>query len=514
MIQKHIMAGAVALGAMALANPVLIKADIADDIRYYMEEGEFDTASRMLTEAIDDPGNGGILGKLYQLEGEMQYNSPGERRDSRLAFMEARQHGVPEASLYLGRLAMLDYDFPEAQKLFGEYSERMKKAKRPLDPDFSFDKSDLEEGKRQFDRMQEIVVIDAVKVPKKEFFRHLRLPLSAGRVVPTSELPLSSGVERGPAGYISESGDLMLWSELNDSTGMLGLMEASRLMDGSLSDPHPAPAFLAQEGDAINPFLSADGTTLYYAANGDNSVGGYDIFIATRDPLTGEYLQPVNAGIPFNSAADEYMMAIDEENGVGWWATDRHYLPDDQITLYVYVLPDSRINLDADDEEKRNRARLDDIRLTWTPAEALSEDSDDSGEAETPEDSDTYETPEQLARKYGELAAEIRKIEPGQKPRRHDCVIPLGKGKYIYSVDDVKGSDEKLLVEQYIAAEKKYESDMARLAKLRREWAVQDSRAASLEISNLEKSVEVQRRDITTLLSELYRRIRKENPLK
>lgn len=511
MTQKHILAGAVALGAMALANPVLIKADVADDIRYYLEEGEFDTASQMLALALEDTENSSIAGKLYQLEGEIQYNSPGQRRASHLAFMEARQRGIPEASLYLGRLAMLDYNFPEAQKLFGEYSERMKKAKRQLDPDFTFDTADLEEGKRQFARMQEIVVIDAVKVPKKEFFKHLRLPLSAGRVVATSELPLTAGVERGPAGYISESGELMMWSELNDSTGMLGLMEASKLIDGTLSEPHPAPDFLAQEGDAINPFLSADGTTLYYAANGDNSVGGFDIFLATRDPLTGEYLQPVNAGIPFNSAADEYVMAIDEENGVGWWATDRHYLPDDQITLYVYVLPEARVNLDTDDEEKRLRARLDDIRLTWTPVatSAETEDEESDEDEETATATEHRESGEELAKRYSALASEIRKIEPGQKPGRRDCVIPLGKGKYIYSADDVRGAEEKRLVEEYIAAEKRYQSDRARLSQLRREWAAQDSRGASLEISSLEESVESQRRAITTLLSNLYRLLKK-----
>lgn len=508
MNKRHILAGAVALGAIALANFDL-KADVADDIRFYMEEGEYDTARQMLNLALDDPDNQKIAGKLYQLLGEIQYQQPRTRRESHLAFIEAREKGVPEASLYLGRLAMLDYNFTEAQKLFGEYADRMKKAKRPLDPDFDYDKADCAEGQRQFDRMQEIVVIDAVKVNKKDFFKYLRLPLSAGRVVATSELPLSPGKERGATGYISESGDLMMWSEVNDSTGMLQLMEANRLMDGTLSDPHEAPEFLGQEGDVINPFLSADGTTLYYAANGDNSVGGYDIFLATRDPLTGEYLQPVNAGIPFNSAADEYIMAIDEENGVGWWATDRQYLPDDQIMLYVYVLPETRVNLQAGDEEKRLRARLEDIKLTWIPPVADGDEEDEEADGEAEVNDDEPVDPKALAAKYTALAAEIRKIQPGQKPRRHDCVIPLGKGKYIYSADDVKTAEEKKLVQDYIAAEKRYEADRAKLASMRRDWAEQDSRGASLEISSLEESVEGQRKAITTILSNLYRLLKK-----
>lgn len=502
------MVGAIALLAMAPAS-FDSRADVADDARLYMETGEFEAAMQMARQAVQEPENAKLLGKLYQVIGEIEYASPGTRRASRLSFEEARQRGVAEASLYLGRLAMLDYDFAEAQRLFGEYATLQKKSKKPLDPDFEYDQSDLAEGKRQFARMQEIVVIDAVRVPKKDLFKHLRLPLSAGRVMASNELPLhEDGVERGPGGFISESGDLIMWSEMNDSTGLLGLMEASRLMDGTLSDPVSAPDFLGQEGDVINPFLSADGSTLYYVANGDNSVGGYDIFLATRDPQTGEYLQPVNAGIPFNSAADEYVMAIDEENGVGWWATDRHYLPDGEVTLYVYILPEERRTLTASDEQKRLRARLDDIRLTWTSPAGDADDDEEEEDAEGADDKREVEDPAALAKRYSALAAEIRKIEPGQKPRRHDCLIPLGKGRFIYSADDVKTAAEKDMVEKYIRAEKRYEADLKRLDEMRRDYARQSSRAASGEIAALEESVESQRREITSLLSNLYRSLK------
>lgn len=500
--------GAIALGAVALTC-FDAYAGLPESVRELIESGDFDAAIRMAEEGLSEAPEGKGAGVYYQVLGEAQYYSPGHRRESALNFTEAHQRGVAEASLFLGRLAMLDFNFPEAQRLFGEYAAAQRKAKRQLDPDLAYDQADVAEGARQFERMQDIVVIDAVRVPRNEFFKHLRLPLSAGRIAAVEELPLGAdGRERGRAAYVSESGDLMMWTEMNDSTGMLSLVEATRLMDGTLSTPHYAPDFLGQEGDVINPFLSADGTTLYYAANGDNSVGGYDIFLATRDPQTGDYLQPVNAGIPFNSAADEYLMAIDEENGVGWWATDRHYLPDGLITLYVYILPEERKVLNADDEEKRLRARLDDIRLTWVPVESEDdEEGDEEDEASERPAIAEKEDPAVLARRYSALAAEIRKIEPGQKPRRHDCKIPTGGGHYIYSVDDVESPELKQLVQEYIVAEKRYRDDTARLAAMRRDYARQSSRALSGEIYNLEQSVEKQQRELTALLSNLYRRL-------
>lgn len=522
------------VGAVLLSGAALtcfdLRGEIIDDIRVYIESGDFESAIAMARTALDGAPDGKDSGELWQVLGEAQYYAPGMRRESALAFGEAKERGVPSASLYLGRLAMLDYDFVNAQKLFGEYSTMQRKRRGQLDPDLAYDQADATEGARQFERMQDIVVIDAVKVPRKEFFKHLRIPLSAGRVISSSDLPLDDrSRDRGPAAFVSESGDLMMWSEANDSTGMLQLKEATRLTDGTLSDVREAPEFLSQEGDLINPFLSADGTTLYYCANGDNTVGGYDIFIATRDPQTGEYLQPVNAGIPFNSAADEYVMAIDEENGVGWWATDRHYLPDGMITLYVYILPEERMNLEASADEKRNRARLDDIRLTWTAPERPSapdseedgEDEDEDDEADDDPDSESDgptasgsagmirpADPEEAARRFRLLAAEIRKIQPGQKPRRHDCTIPLGKGKFIYSADDVRSDEEKKLVQEYISAKKTYDSDCSKLAEMRRDYARQTSRAASGLIAELEQRVESERNSLTMLLSRLYKLIK------
>ena len=504
--------GAIALGAVALTC-FDAQADLPESVRELIESGDFDEAIRMAEEGLAEAPEGKGSGVYYQVLGEAQYYAPGHRRESALNFTEARQRGVSEASLFLGRLAMLDFNFGEAQRLFGEYANAQRKAKRQLDPDLAYDQADAAEGARQFERMQDIVVIDAVNVPRQDFFKHLRLPLSAGRVVDIEELSLpADGRERGRAAYVSESGDLMMWTEMNDSTGMLSLVEATRLMDGSLSAPQYAPDWLGQEGDVINPFLSADGTTLYFAANGDNSVGGYDIFLATRDPQTGEYLQPVNAGIPFNSAADEYVMAIDEENGVGWWATDRHYLTDGKVTLYVYILPEERRTLNADDEEKRLRARLDDIRLTWVPPAVAGTDDDEEEDDDDSDGSDASsdhpaesEDPAVLARRYNALAAEIRKIQPGQKPRRHDCTIPIGQGRYIYSAEEVSTPEQRQIVQDYIAAEKRCRDDEKRLSEMRRDYARQSSRALSGEISALEEGVEKQRKQITELLSNLYR---------
>jgi outer membrane protein OmpA-like peptidoglycan-associated protein/tetratricopeptide (TPR) repeat protein len=50
-------------------------------------------------------------------------------------------------------------------------------------------------------------------------------------------------------------------------------------------------------------YLHPDGKTLYFASQGHNSMGGYDIFKSTR--LAGRWSQPENLGYPINTPYDE-----------------------------------------------------------------------------------------------------------------------------------------------------------------------------------------------------------------
>lgn len=452
----------------------------------------------------------GIASPLRADEAEDMYYTRGMRADSKVLFEENRKRGDADAALYLGRLAMLEYDFPAAQKYYSEYRTLKKKARQTVDPVIEDEEAALKEGKILFDRVRELAVIDEVEVDKDTFYKYLRLPLTAGRVVDASTLPIEKdGVQIGPTGYISESGDIIMWSAEDEESGLMRIFEANVLTDGTLSDPVMTPEFLGNGGDAINPFLSADGTTLYYVSNGEGSMGGYDIFMATRDPQTGEYLQPVNLGIPFNSYGDEYLLAIDEENGVGWWATDRHYLPDDKIVLYLFEWTGDRKNIDASDEEKRKRSRLDNIRDTWMPISNYGADGDDDEEDEETDASDEEEEgaidPQSIVRKYEALAAEIRKIQPGQKPRREECRIPLGKGKYIYSADDVKGNTQKALVDEYVVRNRNYEKKVKELAMMRKEYAKHGSSELGSRITVAEKEVQKEHLEMVNLLSRLYK---------
>lgn len=70
------------------------------------------------------------------------------------------------------------------------------------------------------------------------------------------------------------------------------------------------------------PYLSKDGKSLYFASEGHNSMGGFDIFRVTRDE-NGEWSEPRNIGTPVNSAGDDIYYIENEEGTLAYYSSMR-----------------------------------------------------------------------------------------------------------------------------------------------------------------------------------------------
>ncbi|MDY6248094.1 MAG: hypothetical protein SPL55_01475, partial [Prevotella sp.] len=115
------------------------------------------------------------------------------------------------------------------------------------------------------------------------------------------------------------------------------------------------------------PFLLTDGITLFFAAKGEHSLGGYDIFMTRYDSDNGTFYRPENYGLPFNSTANDYFVAIDEVNELGYLVSDR-YQPDDKVCIYIFVPTSPRISFESEDLSNdllRRYANLVSIDDTW-----------------------------------------------------------------------------------------------------------------------------------------------------
>ena len=215
-------------------------------------------------------------------------------------------------------------------------------------------------GARMIRGVEKVAVIDSFTVSKRDFLSAYKLSRESGEIKATGE--------GGCTEFTNEMGDKKILARPN-ADGVTSLYGSVKMID-KWSDPEPLKG-LEEGGTNLNyPFLDSDGITLYYAAQGEESLGGYDIFITRYDSDDNAYLRPDNLGFPFNSVANDYMYAIDDFNNLGWFASDR-YQPEDKVCVYVFVPNESKQVYDYEStspEMLQAAASLQCIQKTQTDA--------------------------------------------------------------------------------------------------------------------------------------------------
>lgn len=213
-------------------------------------------------------------------------------------------------------------------------------------------------------RVEDIVIVDSTEVDIDDFLSVYRLSAPAGSLATAESLEPRFDAASPTAVYATEDGSTILWGTPD------GLAESHRMTDGSWEQPTSLGDVLNAGGTANYPFLLPDGITLYYATDGEDSLGGLDIYISRRN--RDGFAVPQNLGMPYNSPFNDYMLAIDEYTGAGWFATDRNY-PGQSVTVYTFIPAQSRTNLDVNRDDLARRARITDIKATQRPDEDYSE---------------------------------------------------------------------------------------------------------------------------------------------
>ncbi len=87
--------------------------------------------------------------------------------------------------------------------------------------------------------------------------------------------------------------------------------------------------------DDISPFLSADGSTLYFASNRPESMGGFDIFKSSFEVGRKLWGTPTNLGAPINTGRDDYQLRLDSRGLQGYLTSNR---PGGKGQLDIYVI--------------------------------------------------------------------------------------------------------------------------------------------------------------------------------
>lgn len=331
----------------------------------------------------------------------------------------AKERKVIESPYYLALANFELGNYNSAIENIAAYEEIVESNNRSIPADFQKKIDNMRLANIMLDHVEKVEVIDSIIVDKDTFFNYFRISPEIGRFEGLSKLDdLKTNDPIAPV-YVPQSGDKMFWADLNDN-GHYSLYQTNKLFDDSWDTPSEIDSILPDSIDVITPFMLPDGTTFYFAANGPESIGGYDIFIASKDLESGKFYTPQNIGMPYNSPYDDYLYAVDEFTGAGWWATDRNQIPG-KLTIYIFKPSSLRINYSIDDPNLRNLAKLTSIRDTW---------KSDSN--------------------YSELLNQIQSIDMDAKPVRFDFTFNVTNGKIYHHYSDFKSKNAKDLMHKYV----------------------------------------------------------------
>ncbi|MDE5646272.1 MAG: hypothetical protein K2I57_00390 [Muribaculaceae bacterium] len=441
-----------------------------EEAKLLVESGDLESAIPMLEElAAASPKKGEInllLGTAKFYQGD--YSGAQQQWEAALSKKENL------ANLKLAELALLQYRVDDAEELIETYRSGLKRGKKVLAEDVSGDIDDrIGRVTAMLDRVEKLVIIDSINVDAEIFFRQYNLAKSTGRLLSPAEA-FNGSLPAAEPTVVFETGDgrERLWAVQNDDNNF-ELVSAGPLYGGKWDQPTPLGTHLNEGGDANYPFLMSDGMTLYFANDGENSLGGLDIFITRRDG--DSFLQPTNIGLPYNSPYNDYMLAIDEVKGIGWWATDRNRIQD-MVTIYVFVPSDMRVNYPTDSPDLAERARITSYRDTW-----------------------------EEGKDYSPLIALARKGLPteggsGQATPSFALSVP-GRGT-LTSLSDFKNTRARGLVKQWLDQRAQLERKKEELSKLREQYRKGDT-SVSGRITSGESAVVSMRKQLTQLASQI-----------
>ncbi|MDR0692576.1 MAG: OmpA family protein [Prevotellaceae bacterium] len=122
--------------------------------------------------------------------------------------------------------------------------------------------------------------------------------------------------------YITEEEDYALLYNPNKGKG--DIFEIYRNADGTWRKPVSAGKNVNhRKWDERTAYLSPEGNVMFFSSNRPGGYGGYDIYYATQD-FRGKWSKPVNIGAAINSEYDDHILYVSASGNTLYFASQGH----------------------------------------------------------------------------------------------------------------------------------------------------------------------------------------------
>lgn len=352
--------------------------------------------------------------------------------------------------------AVRDYDTEKASELLDEYEASLRRTKKPLPAEAELLASRLVTMSNMLDRVQKIALVDTFTVDSTAFLESIRLSAAAGK----------PGMDASGTVYFIPESAREVFTEQKDNDGWFRLVSGGILDDRTrekleqirfaYADEDSDNEDSEQRQSAFNmrfPVLADDGETLFFAADSENSIGGLDIFMSRRTE-EGTFTRPQNMGMPFNSPYNDFLYIEDHETGLGWWVSDRNQEPG-KVTVYLFKLPEGRVNVEIDDTDLLARARLNPASVSMVAERAS-------------------------------ILQALDRIRPESVRDNGECLLVLPGGTMVFSASDLNSPQARQALAELQQVNKELVDTETRLVQLRNRFGNGDTSVKG-DILNLER---------------------------
>ena len=248
---------------------------------------------------------------------------PGSRRDTVSA--EPREE-VVEKALADGDRLHRNYRFEEALKA---YQEGLRNAGKDLAGTLQERIRKTHNALALTDLCANPRVIARERFSRKDFFLFYPLKNQGWRKTPNT---LVSDPSADP--FYAPKGSRSILFSAPDATGARNLY-VTYDRDTAWTVPALLGEKVLSSGNEVFPLLSGDGQTLYFASDGLQGIGGYDLYQSRWDESTRSWGEPVNLGFPYSSPADDLLLMHTDDGRYTLFASNRECSAD---SVYLYVL--------------------------------------------------------------------------------------------------------------------------------------------------------------------------------
>ena len=421
-----------------------MSAQTLEQARGYIGKKEYHKAAESFEVLIKRYPNRPDVNKWY---GQALFEI-GKKEEAVPFLLKAAKGKITGSYPYLGEYYFENYQFNKAVDYFTKYKASLKPAEEEEMVRVKELLSKAELAERALSKVEKVEIIDSIVVGRNNFFRNYMLGNETGRLLDYDV----TGLGNDPENLVFETqrGDRRLFGKSNDSLEY-NIYYTGRLLGDSWSEPMPLKGGINSESNDNYPFALTDGMTVYFASDRDGGIGGYDLYVSKYSPEREMYLQPERLPMPFNSPYNDYMMAIDEDMNVGWFASDR-FQPEDSVVIYVFIPNAQRVYYEKDlPDTMENLAKINSIKSTWN-----------------------------LGSNYRDILSKIYELGTVDNTRKAvDFVFIVNDKNTYYHLSDFKDAKAKELYKKIIAVNKALNDNADQLNKLRNQWSSADNNRKS-----------------------------------